>query len=109
MGTKRTYPPPSLGEALAWVERPMHERVFCRLVLHPLMRTGELFVSVELGLRTVKGGEIICRRYGEKVRIGPIEVVQGALFRACMNAGLWLDEKTPEDIFKLFLWETGQK
>ena len=109
MGSKRQYPPPLLPEAFAWIDRPLHPRVFCRVVIHPHAHRGDMYVSTELGLRTLAGGEIVCRRYGERIRIGGIDLLMGALFRACMQAGLWLDEKDSEEVFRLFLWETGQQ
>lgn len=109
MTQRRKYPPPSIQDALRWLEPARHPRVFARIVLHPPPRTGDLYVSVELGLRTLMGGEICCRRFGEKVKASSGDVVMGAVFRACMGAGVWLDDKDPEEVFALFLWETGQK
>lgn len=102
---KHTSPAPGYDEAIAYIQGMVPPPGFIMGCLYPQPSEGAIFVTVDLCVVTQAGSYKVVKRWGETVRLHRPELVQGAVFRACFQAGQYLSSMTPAELVKLLKWQ----
>lgn len=102
---KHSSPAPGYDEAIAHIQGMVQPPGFIMGCLYPQPSEGSMFVSVDLCVATKSGSYKVVKRWGEVVRPNRPEVVQGAVFRACFQAGQYLSSMSSTELVKLLRWQ----
>lgn len=79
------------------------------LVCYPTSHPGRVAVAVELRLQTTTTAMALVRRWGEEVSTKSPTAFASAAYRAALQAHMWCDGKSPEELVRWARWEVGAR
>lgn len=103
--SKHRSPAPGFDDAIRHLEGAVPLPGFVMACIYPSPRDGQAFVSVDVCVSRADASYKIVKRWGESVPLHKTEVVQGAVFRACFQAGQWLSSMSKEELVKYLRWQ----